>query len=429
MAEKSSTMARLDEASDFLGLEPWLKRKLHGFKSAWECDIEAFMDDGSLGQFQACRVWHRSPFPGSPHKGGIRYHPDVNLSMMKDHAVEMSLKCGIVGLEFGGAKGGVALDPTKYSREELKRITEAYIDEMMERNHIGPNLDVPAPDVGTNPDVMHWIRNRYTQKKRVYSVEPFDAVVTGKPTGLGYGGIQGRVEATGWGLVQVFKKFLKKNDLDKKDFKRIGIMGFGNVGYHVARFLVGEGFTVIAISDFFGGVYNKSGLSLEEFEGKKDTREIKNCESITNEELIVLPDMDIFIPAALENVITQENAWKIKAKGIVEGANGPTICEADSILESRGIFVVPDILANAGGVVVSFFELARNMGKIDHRVPMGELSNTDVLNALSRVMSQATENVCDIQEKYKVSMRFAAYLLALERIAPLFRTKHTAIAV
>ncbi|MDP2676224.1 MAG: Glu/Leu/Phe/Val dehydrogenase [bacterium] len=429
MAEKSSTMARLDEASDFLGLEPWLKRKFHGFKSVWECDIEAPMDDGSLQSFKACRAWHRSPFPGSPYKGGMRYHPDVTVEKMKDHAVEMSLKSWLMGLEFGGAKGGIAIDPSRHSQEELKRVTEALTEEMLERNLIGPRLDVPAPDVGTNPTTMNWFHNKYAQRARTHNYGPFEAVVTGKPTGIGYGGIPGRVEATGWGLVQVFKKFLKLKNLQKKDFKRIGVMGFGNVGYHVARILAEEDFTIVATSDVHGGVYNKSGIPLEKFQGKKDTREIKDCERITNDELLVLPDIDIFIPAALENVITKENAWQIKAKGIIEGANGPTTCEADLILESRGVFVIPDILANAGGVTVSFFEWARNMGKIDHRVPMGELTSDQVLTALSKVMWRETNNVFEAQKKYKVSMRFAAYLLALENVAPLFRTKHTAISV
>lgn len=430
MVGKSSTMARLEQACVLLNLEPWLISKLCGFKSFWGGSIGALMDDGTIRQFEANRVWHQSPSKGFPYKGGVRYHPAVNIPMMEDHSMEMSLKCWLMGLEFGGAKGGVAIDPSKHSLSELKRVTEAYVKQLVARDMIGPTCDVPAPDVGTNPTVMHWIRQEYTDIKVLQHIsECFAATVTGKPVGYGWDGIPGRAQATGWGLVEVLQKFIKLKGLSKKELLRVAVMGFGNVGYHAARILAENGFIVVAISDVHGGVYNKKGIPLECFQDKKDTREIQGVEHITGEELITLEDIDILVPAALENVITKENAGKIHAKIIIEGANGPTTCDADSILESKDIFVIPDILANAGGVTVSFFEWARNMGKIDDRLPiMGRLEGP-VLDALSDMMREATENVCAVQKKYNVSMRFAAYILALERATPLLRAKHTAITI
>ncbi|MEX1063827.1 MAG: Glu/Leu/Phe/Val dehydrogenase [Candidatus Paceibacterota bacterium] len=416
---------RIKQAAEILDLEPWLRSKLCGFKLRWACDLEAKMDDGSLRQFRAVRIWHRSPHTDQPHKGGMRFHPNVTEEQMMSHAMEMSLKCWIMGLEWGGAKGGVALDPAEHSPQELKNITEALVDEMDERGILGPYRDVPAPDVGTDTRVMNWIRQRYSQRRRSLEDARFAGVVTGKPVGYGFGGIPGRKEATGYGLVQVLETYLKLRDIDKKDIKRVAIMGFGNVGYHVALFLAQKDFSIIAISDVDGGIYNPKGLKIKDFEDKSKVSEISNGKPITNKQLLELKDIDILVPAALENVITKNNARRIKAKFIIEGANGPTTPEADTILQKRKIEVIPDILANAGGVTVSFFEWARNLSIKDERVPRA--IKEEVLNSLSDMMSAATKEVFGYAQKYDVSMRLAAYLMAIERAAPLFKTKHTAV--
>lgn len=421
---KSNILIRIDAVCDMLNFELLIREKLHGFKLRWGQDIEARMDDGSLRHFRAVRVWHRSPHTDQPHKGGLRYHPLVSEEMMQDHAMEMSLKCWTMGLEWGGAKGGIAVDPSQHSPQELKSITEALVDEMDERNILGPYRDVPAPDVGTGPREMNWIRQRYAQRRRSREDARFAGVVTGKPVGYGFGGIPGRLEATGYGLVEVLQTSMLLSEMDHRKINRVAVMGFGNVGRYAAYFFVKNGFTVIAISDIHGGVYNKKGFSLIDFADKKDTRDIHG-DKITNEELLQLPDAHILVPAALENVITKDNADKIQARIILEGANGPTTAEADDILNKKDIMVIPDILANAGGVTVSFFEWARNMSIKDERIPCSDRES--VLKALSGMMQCATNNVFYSSKKYGVSLRMGAYILAIERVAPLFRSKHTAV--
>lgn len=421
---KSNILIRVDEVCNMLNFEPLIREKLHGFKLRWGQDIEARMDDGSIKHFRAVRIWHRSPHTDQPHKGGLRYHPLVSEEMMEDHAMEMSLKCWVMGLEWGGAKGGVAVDPSLHSPQELKAITESLVDEMDERNILGPYRDVPAPDVGTGPREMNWIRQRYAQRRRSREDARFAGVVTGKPVGYGFGGIPGRLQATGYGLVEVLTTSLMLLGLKKRDRCRVAVMGFGNVGKHAARFLAESGFTVVAISDIHGGVYNKKGFGVVDFMDKKDTREI-NGDRITNEELLTLPDIDILVPAALENVITKDNADKINAKIILEGANGPTTPQADKILQDKGVIVIPDILANAGGVTVSFFEWARNMSIKDERIPIAHES--EVLKALSGMMQSATGEVFYSSKRYSVPLRMGAYILAIERVIPLFRTKLMAV--
>lgn len=425
MNQLQNILIRIEKAAKILKLEPWLLNKLCGFKLKWSCDLEAKMDNGFLRQFRAVRIWHRSPHTDQPHKGGLRFHIDVNEDIMMAHAIEMSLKCWIMGLEWGGAKGGVAIDPSKYSAQELKNVTEALVDEMDERNILGPFRDVPAPDVGTNPQIMNWIRQRYAQRRRSREDARFAGVVTGKPVGYGFGGIPGRNEATGYGLVEVLEKVisLKKPKLSK--LKRVAIMGFGNVGSNTAKFLASrKDYKVVAISDVNGGVYNSRGIDYKTLLNIKTPREIKNGEKIDNTELLELKDIDILIPAALENVITEKNAYRIKAKIILEGANGPTTPEADEILQKRGIVVIPDILANAGGVTVSFFEWARNVNIKDERVPIAETEK--VLKSMNVMLRTSTERVFEYQKVYMVSPRLAAYILAIERAAPLFRAKHMA---
>ncbi len=433
MNHLNNILTRIENAAAIINLDDWLLEKLSGFKLRWSSDIEARMDDGSLKQFRAVRIWHRSPHTDKPHKGGLRYHPDVNEDVMLAHAIEMSIKCWIMGLEWGGAKGGVAVDPLKHSNQELKNITEALVDEMNERSILGPFRDVPAPDVGTGPRTMNWIRQRYAQKRREREDARFAAVVTGKPVGYGFDGIPGRVEATGCGLVTVLgvlgETMMKFSDSRClfPNFK-IAVMGFGNVGLHVAKFAYEKGFKVIAVSDVDGGIYNKNGLDipglLQYFAETKSIKGVPNSESITNQELLELNDCDILVPAALENVITKENAHRIKAKIVLEGANGPTTPEADQILQDNGVTIIPDILANAGGVTVSFFEWARNVNIGDERVPVP--NKEAVLKAMQDMLIASTKQVMDTAEKHHTSLRNAAYIVAIEKVAPLFREKHLA---
>ena len=417
-------LKRIQKAGEVLKLEDWLLDKLSGFKNEWGCDIEVKMDDGKLKHFKAVRVWHRSPHTDQPHKGGLRFHPDVNMDSMRAHAIEMSLKCWINEIEWGGAKGGVAIDPSKCSSQELKNVTEAFVDEMDERNILGPFRDVPAPDVGTNPQIMNWIRQRYAQRRRSREDARFAGVVTGKPVGYGFGGIPGRISATGFGLKEVLYRIILLKNLDGIKLKKVAVMGFGNVGYHVAKFLANDEYRVIAISDVNGGVYRKDGISLTEIVEAKTIGDFRQIEVISNAELLELDDVDILVPAALENVITSENADKIKAKIILEGANGPTTPEADEILQDNGVIVIPDILANAGGVTVSFFEWARNVNIRDERIP--EPIEKLVLEAMSKILRRSTDQVFRYSQNFNVSLRLAAYISAIERTAPLFRSKHVA---
>lgn len=381
------------------------------------------MDNGAIEQFRAVRIWHRSPHTDQPHKGGMRYHPDVNEDIMMSHAIEMSLKCWIMGLEWGGAKGGVAIDPSRYSKQEIKNVTEALVDEMDERNILGPFRDVPAPDVGTNPQIMNWIRQRYAQRRRSREDARFSGVVTGKPVGYGFGGIPGRNEATGYGIKTVLEEIARLIHGGKwcPPKIKIAIMGFGNVGSNAARFLASDGYKIIAVSDINGGIYNPQGIIFGTGGQNKTLAEIAG-KKITNNELLELKDADVLIPAALENVITAENAKRIGAKIILEGANGPTTPEADEILQKRGIMVVPDILANAGGVTVSFFEWARNVSVKDERVPISK--SEEVLSAMSAMLCASTKKIFQYSADYKVSLRLAAYIMAIEQAAPLFKAKH-----
>lgn len=420
-------LVRIEKVTDILNIRPlWLREKLSGFKLDWECDIEAKMDDGSMKQFHAVRIWHRSPHVDQPHKGGLRYHPFVNADMMKAHAIEMSLKCWLMNIEWGGAKGGIAIDPSRHSPQELKNITEAFVDELDERNILGPFRDVPAPDVGTTPQIMHWIRQRYAQRRRSREDARFAGVVTGKPVGYGFDGIPGRNEATGCGLVAVLQHVLEQSNYPAKN-PRIAIMGFGNVGFHVAMFAAAAGFPIVAVSDVRGGIFHKDGINFDElrrhFETAKTVVGMPGTRAITNDELLTL-DVDVVVPAALEHVITQENADAIKAPIILEGANGPTTPEGDEILSAKGKIVIPDIAANAGGVTVSFFEWARNVNKLDYRVPRPE--GGEVLFKMNEILTGSMSHVWENAVRYKTSLRHAAYITAVERVMPLFRSKHIA---
>lgn len=418
---------RIDTACTTLGVPDWMCDKLKDFKLVWSSGLEVKMDDGALKHFNACRVWHRSPHTDQPHKGGIRFHPFVNVDMMQAHAIEMSIKCWLMGIAMGGAKGGIAVDPALLSKEELKRLTEAYVDELDERNILGPFRDVPAPDVGTNPEIMNWIRQRYAQRRRSREDARFAGVVTGKLVGYGFDGIIGRNEATGNGVITVLGHVMERT-LGFVSQPRVAIMGFGNVGMHAAKLAYEFGYKVVAVSDVRGGVYHPAGLNVPKLCAYVDVAKtvvgFPDADAITNAELLELRDIDALIPAALEHVLTEKNASKVSARFIIEGANSPTTPEADAIFEDRGVIVVPDVCANAGGVTVSFFEWARNVNIRDERVPAG--NRDEVLASMQNILIGGVEEMCRNAEKYKTSLRNAAFVTAIGHVAPLFIAKHVA---
>ncbi len=359
------------------------------------------MDDGQLEVFEGYRVvYDNSRGPG---KGGIRYHPDVNLEDCKALAAWMAWKCAIVDIPFGGAKGGVACDPSKLSEGELERITRRYISEIFDL--IGPTVDIPAPDVGTSPRVMAWVMDTFSMKKGY--VEP--GVVTGKPIPLGGSG--GRLEATGRGLLFVTRETLRRVGRDLAG-ARVAVQGFGNVGSNAAKLLHNAGACVVAVSDVSGAIYDPRGLDMPRVLAYyRETRQLRGfpgTQLLDNQELLRLP-VDVLLPAAMESQITGDNAAEIQARIIVEGANGPTTREGDEILNRRSQLVVPDILANAGGVVVSYFEWVQDRYGYFWK-------EAEVNERLEEKMVAAFDAVWSTKERFEVDARTAAYILAVDRI-------------
>ena len=366
------------------------------------------MDDGRVEVFTGFRIVHNDS--RGPSKGGIRYHPDVNLDEVRALAALMTLKSAVVNIPYGGAKGAVICNPKTMSQSELERLTRRYASEIAIL--MGPERDIPAPDVGTNPQVMAWIMDTYSMGKG-YSVP---AVVTGKP--LEIGGSTGRFEATGRGCMVSTLMAAKHLRIDPRE-ATVVVQGCGNVGAVTADLLAKEGCRVIAISDSKGGVYNPEGLNLEGvFAHKKETGSVigsRNTEKVTNAELLELK-CDILVVAALERALVRDNAPSARARIIVEGANGPTTPEANKILLDNGIFVVPDILANAGGVIVSYLEWVQGMQSF-------YWDETEVNNYLGGLMTNAFSKVLHINEDEKVDMRTAAYMVALRRLATAMMTR------
>ncbi len=363
------------------------------------------MDDGSIKVFEGYRVQHSSS--RGPCKGGIRYHQDSDINEVRALAAWMSFKCAVVNIPYGGAKGAIKVDPTKLSKAELERLTRRYTASILPI--IGPEKDIPAPDVNTNAQVMDWIMDTYSMMSG-YTVH---GVVTGKD--LEVGGSVGRPEATGRGVTIITLQLLKKLKLDPKNVS-IAIQGFGNVGSAAAKFLFEHGCKIVAVSDVSGGVRCEKGLDIKkilEFVGNKknflkDYNE-DGVEHISNQELLVTK-CDVLIPAAMENQITKDNAEKIQCKYIVEAANGPTTAEADEIIAKRGIILVPDILANAGGVTVSYFEWVQNLQSLTWELE-------DVNKMLEKVMVKAWQELDEKATKWGLNYRLAAYVVAIERIS------------
>ena len=363
------------------------------------------MDDGSTRVFEGYRVQHSTARGAA--KGGVRFHPDVNINEVKALAAWMTFKCAVVDIPYGGGKGGIVCDPSKLSMKELEAVTRRYTAAIAP--FIGPNQDVPAPDVGSNGTIMGWMMDTYSVLKGY----PVPGVVTGKPLQLG--GSLGRPEATGRGVMFTTKNILKKFDM-KPEETVVAVQGMGNVGSISAKLLHAEGMKIVAVSDVSGGIYNENGLDIPailDYVSKDRSNLLSGYEEagmkrISNEELLELK-VDVLVPAALENQINASNADKIQAKIIVEAANGPTAAEADPILANKGITVVPDILSNAGGVVVSYFEWVQNLQSYSW-------TEEDVNAKLKAKMDSAFEAVWDIAHEKDTTLRTGAYLISLKRV-------------
>jgi len=400
--------ARFETAARKLNLDEGLKRVLQSPSREIIVHIPVQMDDGHLEVFTGYRVQHS--IARGPAKGGIRYAPDVNLDEVRALASWMTWKCAVVNIPFGGAKGGVICDPHKMSMGELERMTRRYTAELFE--FIGPEKDVPAPDVNTNEQIMAWMMDTYSMHAR----QTVTAVVTGKPINIG--GSRGRREATGRGVLMVCDQAAKKLRLNR-DETRVIVQGFGNVGSNAARLMAEAGYKVIGILEVGGGLYNTKGIDLEqlwEFRQRNGTiHGFPGAEKYDSNDLI-LEDCDILIPAATENVITSQNADRVKCKILAEGANGPTTAVADDILADKKVFVIPDILANAGGVTTSYFEWVQDR--------QGYFWKESVVNEhLSDIMVTAFADVVRYAETHGVNNRIAAYMLAIDRVAYTIRQR------
>ncbi len=401
-------MQRFDHAAQLLNLDPGLYKVLRHPEKQIIVSIPVLRDNGEVEVFTGYRVLYNTS--RGPAKGGIRFDLNVTLEEVKALAAWMTWKCAVVNIPFGGAKGGVICDPTTMSMAELERVTRRYTSSIIET--LGPDSDVPAPDVNTNERVMAWIMDTYSMHKR----HTVTAVVTGKPVEMG--GSLGRREATGRGCMFVTREALAKIGLPMNR-ARVAVQGFGNVGSLAADFLAKEGATIVAVSDKSGGLVNRNGLDIPDvIAWAREHRQLAGyprADKISNEDLLTI-DCDVLLPAALENVITSKNARKIKAKVICEGANGPTTAGADKILEEKGVFVIPDILANAGGVTVSYFEWVQDRG--------GYFWDEDTVNKrLEAIITRSFREVVGLSDRHKVNTRIAAYMLAVDRVATMHRLR------
>jgi glutamate dehydrogenase (NAD(P)+) len=401
-------MSRFDYAAQRLSLDPGLYKVLRAPEKQIIVSVPILRDSGEVDVYTGYRVLYNTS--RGPAKGGIRFDTAVTLDEVTALAAWMTWKCAVVNIPFGGAKGGVACDPFQLSNAELERITRRYTSAIIDT--LGPDSDVPAPDVNTNERVMAWIMDTYSMHKR----HTVTAVVTGKPVEMG--GSLGRREATGRGCMLVTREALKRLRMPIEG-TRVAIQGFGNVGSVAAQLMENLGLMVVAVSDKSGGIYNPKGLRirdvLQHTRQKRFLKDYKEADHISNEDLLTL-DCDVLVPAAMENVITSHNAKSIKARIICEGANGPTTAGADKILEENGVFVIPDILANAGGVTVSYFEWVQDRG--------GYFWDEDTVNQrLERIMVESFEEVASMAGRHGINLRIGAYMLAIERVAAVHRLR------
>ncbi|GAB7095791.1 glutamate dehydrogenase GdhB [Halolamina litorea] len=399
---------QLHSAAAHIDIDPNVVERLEHPKKVHEVTVPIERDDGSVDVFTGYRAQHDSV--RGPHKGGLRYHPEVTRDECVGLGMWMTWKCAVMDLPFGGAKGGIAVNPKELSEAESERLTRRFAEEL--RDAIGPNKDIPAPDMGTSPQTMAWLMDAYSMQEG----ETTPGVVTGKPPVVG--GSKGRDEAPGRSVAIITREAAEYYDMPLSDTS-VAIQGYGSVGANAARLLDEWGANVVAVSDVNGGIHDPNGLDTSSIPSHREEPEavLKHPapEQVTNEELLEL-DVDVLVPAAIGNVITAENADAVRADVVVEGANGPTTSTAGEMLEERGIPVVPDILANAGGVTVSYFEWLQD---INRRAWSLERVNRE----LESEMVSAWETVRDRREEYDVSWRDAAYIVALERIAEAHETR------
>src|SRR5579863_2328201 len=395
-------VAQFDEAADRLGLSQALRAILRKPKRELTVNFPVRLDNGDVEMFTGYRVQHN--INRGPAKGGIRFSPEVSLDEVRALAMWMTWKCAVVGIPFGGAKGGVICDPSKMTRAELERLSRRYATEISIL--IGPDSDIPAPDMNTNPQIMAWMMDTFSMHQG-YSVP---AVITGKP--LAIGGSEGRLEATARGVLVVALAAMIDHDMRPEDCTVV-VQGFGNVGSISARLLHESGCKVVGLSYIHGGVYNAHGIdvhhALRHSKEHGSLKGLPNTETVTNAELLALP-CDILVPAALENQLTGRNASQVKARLIIEAANGPTTADADHIFNDRGIEVVPDILANAGGVTVSYFEWVQDLQRFFW-------AENEINHRLESIMMRAFHAVRDKAQQQDANLRMGAYLLAVARVA------------
>ncbi|MEA2434304.1 MAG: glutamate dehydrogenase [Actinomycetota bacterium] len=403
-----TSLAQLDEAAELMGLAPGVHAILRAPKRTLIVSVPFRMDDGSTRVYEGYRVHHN--VTRGPAKGGIRYHPDVGLDEVKALAMWMTWKCAIAGIPFGGAKGGVGVDPKELSRSELERMTRRYASEILP--FIGPEKDIPAPDMNTDEEIMSWIMDTYSMNTG-FSVP---GVVTGKPVSIG--GSKGRAGATSRGVMYMIFSTLKTLGMNIDEIS-VAIQGYGKVGGHAAQLLHDAGCRVVAVSDAHGGLYSEKGLDPEGI--NRHLREAgtiagyPSAEAISNADLLEL-ECDVLVPAAIEGVITVKNADRVKAKVICEAANGPITFEGDKVLHERGIFIVPDILANSGGVTVSYFEWVQD-------IQAYFWDEEEVNDRLRMIMERAFAEVYDLATSKGLSMRQAAHWIGVGRVAEAHQTR------
>ena len=402
-----SMMSRFDLASQTLGLDDEIYNVLKSPVKQVIVSLPVTMDDGTIKVFEGYRIIHSNIL--GPSKGGIRLDPDVNIDEVKALAAWMTWKCAVVDIPYGGAKGGITCNPREMSRGEVERLIRAYTNALIEV--FGPDKDIPAPDMGTGPEEMAWLMDEYSRAHGM----TINAVVTGKPIVLG--GSLGRAEATGRGVMVSAMVAMEKLKINPYN-ATCAIQGFGNVGSYAATLMEKRGVKIVGISDISGAYYNKEGIDVRKAQVYRDENDgmlegFPGAESISGEELLTL-DVDVLIPAAKEDVITKHNAGDIQARLIVEGANGPTSFKADKIIREKGILVVPDILANAGGVTVSYFEWVQNR--------LGFKWTRDRVNRRSdRIIKTAFEKVYKTSKKFDVTMRIAAYIVAIDKVSKTYK--------
>lgn len=415
----NNAMEQLKKSAELINLEVSVWERLKKPENILQVSLPVKMDSGELKVFEGYRVQYNNS--RGPYKGGLRFHPKTDLNEVKALAFWMAIKCAVVGIPYGGAKGGITVDPKKLSVGELERLTRVFTQKLA--NFIGPEKDIPAPDVYTNPQIMAWMVDEYSKIKG-YNVP---GLVTGKPVEIG--GSLGRNEATGLGGFFVMEQLAKKIKLNPKK-TTVAIQGFGNVGYNLAVFLHKAGYKIMAVSDSQGGIWNKNGHDMdpeEVMKAKKEKGQIDGCycrgtvcdclnfAKIDNEKLLQL-SVDILVPAALEGAINEKNVGRVKAKIVLEMANGGITPEAEEKLNKKGVVVVPDVLANAGGVAVSYFEWVQNLQNY-------HWSLEEVNKRLEKIMSESFDEVWQRKEKYQTNLRMGAFALALERIGAAMKVR------